>query len=118
MKLYNKNYEFLLTVGAVSKVSELCPQGDLSKITEILDGPYANVLEVIAQLAEAMTAGYIQNADLFYGTHKDYEVLTSEMVKALPAPLFKGVKEAVVKAFADGVASNIDAEQAENTKKK
>lgn len=59
MLLKGKEYKFKATVAAVAEISEICPDGDLSRIGEILGGGFTpDLFKKIGHLVCALSKGY------------------------------------------------------------
>lgn len=58
MTVHGKERNFKLTVGASEAIAEMCPDGDLARIGEILDGPYTAVAKVAMSVIAELNRGY------------------------------------------------------------
>ena len=105
MEIFGEEYNFMLTVGASAAIADCCPDGDLNRLSEILDGKFSQTIDFTAKLVEAMAKGY-DDAQRFAGKEVTHKPLTAEMVKALPGAAFKELQSAAFASFkADSQAS-------------
>lgn len=58
MLVYGKEHGFKLTVGAAIEIAKLCPNGDLTKIADIVEGGFDAALMANVHIAAAMSKGY------------------------------------------------------------
>jgi hypothetical protein len=114
MKIFGEEYGFALTVGASAEIAELCPDGDLTRIGELLGGRYANMMNAAAAFVVAMATGY-DNLHRYSGEEITHPPLTVEMLKALPSKEFTEVQSAAMACFA--ADSKPTVEVAESKKK-
>lgn len=58
MQIYGREVGFRFTVGASAKISDLCPDGDITRLGEVLEGNYGKVVRDTAAIIVAMSEGY------------------------------------------------------------
>lgn len=58
MQIYGREVGFRFTVGASAKISDLCPDGDIGRLREVLEGGYGKVVRDTAAIIVAMSEGY------------------------------------------------------------
>lgn len=58
MKIHGGERGFKLTVGAAIKIARLCPNGDLSRLNELIEEGYDTALMANVEIAAAMSEGY------------------------------------------------------------
>lgn len=58
MQVHGREVGFRFTVGASAKISDLCPDGDISRLGEVLEGGYGKVVRDTAAIIVAMSEGY------------------------------------------------------------
>lgn len=58
MQIYGREIGFRFTVGASAKISDLCPDGDITRLGEVLEGSYGKVVRDTAAIIVAMSEGY------------------------------------------------------------
>ncbi len=99
MEIFGEEYGFKLTIGASAAIAELCPDGDLARIEDVLDGNrVAKVINFTASFIEALAKGF-DDAKRYAGEEVTHRPLTADMVKALPGDVFKEVQSAAIAAF-------------------
>ena len=98
MKIFDEEYGFMLTVGASAEIADLCPDGDLNRMGEVLQGRFSQTINFTASFIEAMAKGF-DDAERFAGHSVTHKPLTADMVKALPSNVFKDVQAAALAAF-------------------
>lgn len=52
-----KEYDLALTIGAFAEISELCPDGDFSRINELINQPIGKAMVATAKMLAAMSKG-------------------------------------------------------------
>ena len=60
MRIHGKEIGFSLTMGASAEIAKMCPDGDLKRIGELLDRPYAESIDFQVRLIEALNKGYAE----------------------------------------------------------
>ena len=60
MQVYGREVGFRFTVGASAKIADLCPDGDIERLGELLDGSYGQVSRDTAAIVVALSEGYEQ----------------------------------------------------------
>ena len=60
MRIHGKEIGFTLTMGASAEIAKMCPDGDIKRIGELLDTPYADNIDFQVRLAEALNKGYVE----------------------------------------------------------
>lgn len=58
MQIYGREVGFRFTVGTSAKISDLCPDGDITRLGEVLEGSYGKVVLDTAAIIVAMSEGY------------------------------------------------------------
>lgn len=58
MQVHGREVGFRFTVGASAKISDLCPDGDITRLGEVLEGSYGKVVRDTAAIIVAMNEGY------------------------------------------------------------
>ena len=111
MKIFGNQYDFALTVGASAKIAEMCPDGDPSRIGEILSGDNfsataktsAEIMVVMASAADAVKR--------FEGVSATHPELTVEMLFALTQADFMAAMTEAMSAFGRDSKQTIEAEK-------
>lgn len=109
MIIFGHEYGFMLTVGASEEVSELCPDGDLSRLGEILQGSYKDTIDVVTKMILSMSRAYDLNK-AFEGHPQEHPELTAEMLKALPQDKFIAVQQEAMSAFRGDTQTTVEVE--------
>ena len=60
MQVHGREVGFRFTVGASAKISDLCPDGDISRLGEVLEGQYGKVARDSAAIVAALSEGHEQ----------------------------------------------------------
>ena len=108
MVIFGEEYGFLLTIGASAAIAELCPDGDLARIQEVLDETkLSQVINFTAHLCEAMAKGF-DDAKRYAGEEVTHRPLTADMVLALPKDDFRDVQAAAIAAFRGDTKTTVE----------
>ena len=107
MKIFDEEYGFMLTVGASAEIADLCPDGDLNRMGEVLQGRFSQTINFTASFIEAMAKGF-DDAERFAGHSVTHKPLTADMVKALPSNVFKDVQAAALAAFRGDTETTVE----------
>lgn len=108
MVIFGEEYGFLLTIGASAAIAELCPDGDLSRIEEVLDeNKLSQVINFTAHLCEAMAKGF-DDAKRYAGEEVTHRPLTADMVLALQKDDFRDVQAAAIAAFRGDTETTVE----------
>lgn len=109
MQIYGREVGFRFTVGASAKISDLCPDGDISRLGEVLEGQYGGVARDTAAIIAALSEGYEQA--------KAYEVpgykpqpLTVEEVLTLRMDGFAQLQQAALTAWMEDSKPTVEVE--------
>lgn len=107
MLINGKEYGFKLTVGASIQIAKLCPDGDLARIAEAVQGEYGHQAEVMAQLIVALNNGYAA-AEAFEG--REANRLSIEAILSLSPAEFTEVSAEAFRCFGVDVKGEIEVE--------
>lgn len=107
MKIFGEEYGFALTVGASAEIADLCPDGDLSRIAEVLEGSFSKTVKFTASFISAMAKGY-DDEKRYNGEEITHRPLTVDMVLALPSDVFKEVQDAALAAFRGDMKTTVE----------
>ena len=107
MIIFGEDYNFMLTVGASAAISDLCPDGDLTRIGEVLEGRTGDVIRFTAHFIAEMAKGF-DDAKRFAGEEITHKPLTVEMLMALPSDVFKEIESAAIKAFRGDTKTTVE----------
>lgn len=107
MKIFDDDYGFMLTVGASAEIADLCPDGDLNRMGELLEGRFSETVNFTAAFVVAMAKGF-DDARRFSGEEVTHKPLTKEMMLALPSNVFKEVQNAALAAFKGDTETTVE----------
>lgn len=107
MKIFGEEYGFMLTVGASAAIADLCPDGDLNRMGELLQGRFSDTVNFTASFIVAMAAGF-DDAKRYAGEEITHKPLTAEMVLSLPSDAFQEVQTAALAAFASDTKATVE----------
>lgn len=109
MQVHGREVDFLFTVGASVKISELCPDGDLSRLGELLEGQYGQVTRDTATIIAALNEGY-ELAMAFEAPGYKPQPLTADELLALSFAEFGALQKAALEAWRAGNATTVEVE--------
>lgn len=109
MKIYGEEYGFALTVGASAEIADLCPDGDLNRIGEVLEGRFSETVNFNAKFIVAMSKGY-DDAKKYSGEPLDHRPLTVEMILSLPQKQFIEVQDYALACFTADNKTTVEVE--------
>lgn len=117
MEVFGRDINFKLTVGAAAKISEMCPDGDLTKIDQLLEGTHSNTLHVAAKLVCALNEGY-EHWARFNGDPKiePHEPVTEDMLMSLDNETFMELQREAIAAFKLGNKVTVEVEPEKKSK--
>lgn len=98
MIINGKERGFLLTIGASAEISDLCPQGDLSRLGEVFSQSYAKQIRVTAKLIAAMSRGY-ENQKHYEDPSYEADPLTVDEIMTLDTNTFQELTHEVMQKF-------------------
>lgn len=111
MQIYGREYGFKLTVGASAKIADLCPDGDLSKVGDLMKGRYSRITKTGADFICALSEGY-EIALKYERPGYEPHPLCREMVMSLDPEVFAKVQQAAMEAFARDQKGSVQVEPA------
>ena len=106
MEIFGEEYGFLLTVGASAEIADLCPDGDMKRIGEVLSGKMSDTIRFTASLIVALSKGF-DDAKRFAGEEVTHKPLTVEMLLSLSSDIFKEVQDAAIAAYKAGTETTV-----------
>lgn len=109
MNIFGEEYGFSLTVGASAAIADLCPDGDLNRMNEVLSGRLSNTINFTASFIAAMAKGF-DDARRYAGEEVTHKPLTADMVLALPGDVFGEVQNAALAAFREDTKTTVEVE--------
>ena len=117
MQIYGREVGFRFTVGASAKISDLCPDGDITRLGEVLEGSYGKVVRDTAAIIVAMSEGYAAalafetfgRADIG-GDWRPPRPLTVDEVLSLRESEFIQLQQAALAAWTEGSKPTVEVE--------
>lgn len=117
MQIYGREVGFRLTVGASAKISDICPDGDISRLGEVLEGSYGKVVRDTAAIVVAMSEGYAEalafetfgRADIG-GDWRPPRPLTVDEVLSLRESEFIQLQQAALAAWTEDSKPTVEVE--------
>lgn len=117
MQVHGREVGFRFTVGASAKISDLCPDGDISRLGEVLEGSYGKVVRDTAAIIVAMSEGYAAalafeafgRADIG-GDWKPPRPLTVDEVLSLRESEFIQLQQAALAAWTEDSKPTVEVE--------
>lgn len=107
MNIFGQEYEFLLTIGASEKIAGLCPDGDMTRIGEMLDAKTADLFDFFVQFILSMSEGSDENRR-FWGKELNHDPLTAEKLRALSFKELKNIQAEAMKKFKEDMATTVE----------
>ena len=109
MQVHGREVGFRFTVGASAKISDLCPDGDISRLGEVLGGQYGRVARDSAAIIAALSEGYEQ-AIAFETPGYRAQPLTVEEIMALRMSEFVRLQTAALAAWSEDSKPTVEVE--------
>lgn len=109
MIIFGREYHLLMTVQASAEISDACPNGDLSRLGEVLsaDMRYSEQVKTIAKIVSALSRGYETNQK-FQNPEYKCEPITEDMILALDSQAFGDVVREITTAFSTSTKTEIE----------
>lgn len=110
MIIHGRECGFRFTVRASLELAELCPEKDLSRVGELLDGkPYSEIVEVIMKMAIIFNKAD-EEAIAFAGGGKPGKIITQEEMLVMTSEEFATLQNEVLKAYGVDSARTVEVE--------
>lgn len=111
MVINGKKRELLLTVGASVGIAELCPNGDMSRLGEVLSAEtvYGQQVKSISKIIIEMNRGF-ETAKKFKVPDYEPDVITEEELMALPPRVFAELQREALAAFKVDTKTTVEVE--------
>ena len=116
MNIYGQEYGFKMTVGAALAVARMCPNGDLSRLEELVTGSEENALLVNVEIAAAMSKGYADAVR--FETGRELPFLTKDMLLTLSPDVLADVITEAMENFQNDTATTVAVKMTKKTSKK
>lgn len=107
MLIHGKERKFKLTVGASARVSEFCPDGDITRIADALKGSYATTMHNIAEIIAALSEGY-ENARAYEEEGYTPCPLTTPEILTLSMAELSALQNEALSAFSADAQTSVD----------
>lgn len=109
MQIYGREVGFRFTVGASAKISDLCPDGDISRLGEVLEGQYGKVARDSASIIAALSEGYEEACAFEIPGYKP-QPLTVKEVLTLRMDEFAQLQQAALTAWMEDSKPTVEVE--------
>lgn len=116
MNIYGQEYGFKMTVGAALAVARMCPNGDLSRLEELVTGSEENALLVNVEIAAAMSKGYADAVR--FETGRELPFLTKDMLLTLSPDVLADVITEAMENFQNDTATTVAVKMTKKQSKK
>ena len=109
MQVHGREVGFRFTVGASAKISDLCPDGDISRLGEVLEGQYGKVARDTAAVVAALSEGYEQAQSYEVPGYKP-RPLTVDEVMTLRMDEFNELQQVALAAWKEDSKPTVEVE--------
>lgn len=109
MQIYGREVGFRFTVGASAKISDLCPDGDITRLGEVLEGQYGQVTRDTAAIMAALSEGYEQALSFEAPGHKPDPLTVDELFSLRPSE-FSALQQAALASWAEDSKPTVEVE--------
>lgn len=107
MQVYGREVGFRFTVGASAQISDLCPDGDIQRLGELLTGQYGQVSRDTAAIIVALSVGYEDARRFEEPSYKPRPLSVQEVMSLRPAE-FMELQKAAMAAWAADKATTVE----------
>lgn len=109
MQVHGREVGFRFTVGASAKISDLCPDGNINRLGEALEGHYGKVARDSAAIIAALSEGHEQARSFEEPGYKP-RPLTAEEVMTLRMDEFSRLQQAALAAWMEDSKPTVEVE--------
>lgn len=109
MKVHGREVGFRFTVGASAKISDLCPDGDIARLGEVLEGQYGQITRDTATIMAALSEGYEQARSFEVPGHEPDPLTADELLSLRPSE-FNALQQAALAAWAEDSKPTVEVE--------
>lgn len=109
MKIYGREAGFRFTVGASAKIADLCPDGDITRLGEVLEGQYGQVTRDTAAIMAALSEGYEQARSFEVPGHEPNPLTVDELFSLRPSE-FNALQQAALAAWTEDSKPTVEVE--------
>lgn len=116
MLIHGKERKFMLTVGASQDVAKLCPDNDLKRMGELMQGDYVSITDNIMQLIVTLNSAY-EAAQAYETPGYTPAPLTLEQLRTLTPAQLKALEKEALAAFVADSTPTVEIEPDKDAKK-
>lgn len=109
MQVYGREVGFRFTVGASAKIADLCPDGDIERLGELLNGSYGQVSRDTSAIIVALSEGYEQAQRFEDPAYKPRPLSVEEIMSLRPAE-FMELQQAAMAAWVEDKKTTVEVE--------
>lgn len=109
MQIYGREVGFRFTVGASAKISDLCPDGDITRLGEVLEGQYGQVTRDTAAIMVALSEGYEQARSFEVPGYTPDPLTVDELFSLRPSE-FSALQQAALASWAEDSKPTVEVE--------
>lgn len=109
MQVHGREVGFRFTVGASVKISNLCPDGDIISLGEVLKGQYGGVARDTAAIIAALSEGY-EEAQAYEVPGYKPKPLTVDEIMTLRIDEFNKLQQAALAAWKEDSKPTVEVE--------
>ena len=109
MQVYGREVGFRFTVGASAMIADLCPDGDIERLGELLNGSYGQVSRDTAAIVVALSEGYEQAQRFENPAYKPRPLSVEEIMSLRPAE-FMELQQAALAAWVEDKKATVEVE--------
>lgn len=109
MQIYGREVGFRFTVGASAKISDLCPDGDITRLGEVLEGQYGQITRDTAAIIVALSEGYEQARSFEVPGYKPDPLTADELFSLRPSE-FNALQQAALASWAEDGKPTVEVE--------
>ena len=109
MQVHGREVGFRFTVGASAKISDLCPDGDITRLREVLEGQYGQITRDTAAIMAALSEGYEQARSFEMPGHEPDPLTVDELFSLRPSE-FNALQQAALASWAEDSRPTVEVE--------
>ena len=114
MVVFGKEVNFRRSVQANCEIAEICPDGDINKFNDLINGPYKPAQTAAARFMAAMSRAYEDYANFTDPEHKADPVTERELMM-LDGDEFNDLFPQALSVFADDGKTTVETEPVKKT---
>lgn len=109
MQVHGREVGFRFTVGASAKISDLCPDGDITRLGEVLESQYGQITRDTAAIMAALSEGYEQARSFEVPGYKPDPLTVDELFSLRPSE-FNALQQAALASWAEDSKPTVEVE--------